>query len=397
VRKVLNNLQLLLEGTHESLLFGGGLETTVTELGRGIDELELNLLESRALGVGDEGLADGDDTLLGTSNATLDHQEVLVDNTVVGETTHGSDSLVGDIELSSARLLVASLTNTVDLLVDLSTVVVTVLTSTGNRVHDAGRMPGTNTGNLTETSVGLAGKFLGTPTSGDTLETLTLGNGDDINHLVLLEEGSNIDFLLEVLASPVNLLGNGATVDLDLHNVSLLLTDLSLADLSVGNDADNAAVLLDTLEFTSDLLGAFSVLLGVLGESLLLGAVPVLVEAATDLVGKMLSPDGGKSAKTTGSLDVTNNTNDNHGGSLDDADSLDNLLLVHLGTRTVKIADDVSHTSLVTHEGSQVDGLGLVILGEGLDAATVGSATLARKETKMAVSGSLELSVWEEE
>jgi len=258
-------------------------------------------------------------------------------------------------------------------------------------------MPGTNTGNLTETSVGLAGKLLGTPTSGDTLETLTLGNGDDINHLVLLEEGSNIDFLLEVLASPVNLLGNGATVDLDLHNVSLLLTDLSLADLSVGNDADNAAVLLDTLEFTSDLLGAFSVLLGVLGESLLLGAVPVLVEAATDLVGKMLSPDGGKSAKTTGSLDVTNNTNDNHGGSLDDADSLDNLLLVHLGTRTVKIADDVSHTSLVTHEGSQVDGLGLVILGEGLDAATVGSATLARKETKMAVSGSLELSVWEEE
>jgi hypothetical protein len=42
----------------------------------------------------------------------------------------------------------------------------------------------------------------------------------------------------------------------------------------------------------------------------------------------------------------------------------------------------VSHTSLVTHEGSQVDGLGLVILGEGLDATTVGSATLAVKFEK---------------
>jgi len=384
---------LLLEGTHESLLLGSSLETTVTELGRGIDELELNLLESRTLGVGDEGLADGDNTLLGTSNTTLDHQEIFIDNTVVGETTHGSDSLLGDIILSSARLLVTSLANTVDLLVDLSTVMVTVLTSTGNRVHDAGRMPSTNTGNLTETSVGLTGKLLGTPTGSNTLETLTLGDGNDINHFVLLEEGGDFDFLLEVLTGPVNLLGNVTTVDLDFHNVGLLLTNLGLADLGVGNDADNATVLLDTFEFTGDLLGALSVPLSVLGEGLLLGAVPVLVEAATDLVGKMLSPDGGEGTKTTGSLDVTNDTNNDHGGSLDDADSLDNLLLVHLGTRTVKIADDVSHTSLVTHEGSQVDGLGLVILGEGLDAATVGSATLARKETKMAVSGSLELSI----
>lgn len=321
---------MLLEGTHESLLLGSSLETTVTELGRGIDELELNLLESGTLGVGDEGLADGDNTLSGTSNTTLDHQEIFVDETVVRETTHGGDSLLSDIVLSSARLLVASLANTVDLLVDLSTVMVTVLTSTGNRVHDTGRMPSTNTGNLTETSVGLTGKLLGTPTGSDTLETLTLGDSNDIDHLVLLEERGDFDFLLEVLAGPVNLLGNGTTVDLDFHNVGLLLANLGLADLSVSNDANDAAVLLDTLEFTSDLLGALRVLLGVLGEGLLLGAVPVLVEAATDFVGKMLSPDGGEGTKTTGSLDVTNNTNDDHRRSLNDADSLDDLLLVHL-------------------------------------------------------------------
>lgn len=223
-----------------------------------------------------------------------------------------SDLLLGDIELSRGVGLIGALANAEDLVVARGTVVVTHLTGTGNGPLDVVRMPSTNTGNLTETLVSLARKLGGTPTAGDTLETVTLGDGNDIDHLVLLEDGVDLDGLLEEVAGEVNLVGNSTTVDLDFHKVGLLLLERSLADLGVGEHTDDSAVLLDALKVAGDgstaLLG---VLLGVLGESLLLALVPVLVEATLDLVTQVLSPDGSERAETTGSLDVTDNTNSN--------------------------------------------------------------------------------------
>lgn len=83
--------------------------------------------------------------------------------------------------------------------------------------------------------------------------------------------------------------------------------------LGVGEDADDGAVLLDALELAGDGgAGGLGVLLGVLGEGLLLGLVPVLVEAAADLVAEMLGPDGGEGTQAAGSLDVANETNNDH-------------------------------------------------------------------------------------
>ena len=46
-------------------------------------------------------------------------------------------------------------------------------------------------------------------------------------------------------------------------------------------------------------------LLGVLGEGLLLALVPVFVESSLDLIAQVLSPDGGEGSKTARSFNVT--------------------------------------------------------------------------------------------
>lgn len=224
-----------------------------------------------------------------------------------------SDGLLGDVLLGRGVGIVITLTNAVNLVVDRGTVMVTHLTGTGNSPLDVGRVPSSDTSDLAETLVSLTRELLGAPTGGDTVVTVTLGDGNDIDHLILLEDAVDGEGLLEETVAELDLVGNGATVDLDLHEMGLLLLKRRLADLSVGEDTDDGAVLLHALEFAGDggALG-LGVLLGVLGEGLLLGLVPVLVEAALDLVAQMLGPDGGERSQTAGSLDVAHKTNNDH-------------------------------------------------------------------------------------
>jgi len=59
----------------------------VTELGGGIDPLELDLLGSAAVGLGVQSLAQGHDALLDTGNGALEQEEIVLDLTVVDEAT----------------------------------------------------------------------------------------------------------------------------------------------------------------------------------------------------------------------------------------------------------------------------------------------------------------------
>lgn len=66
----------------------------MSELGRGVDPLELDLLEGLSRGVDEHGLAEGHDTLLDTRDGTLDHDEVVGDLTVSDETTQTRDRIL---------------------------------------------------------------------------------------------------------------------------------------------------------------------------------------------------------------------------------------------------------------------------------------------------------------
>jgi hypothetical protein len=105
-------------------------------------------------------------------------------------------------------------------------------------------------------------------------------------------------------------------------------------------------------------------LTSVAGEGLPLGTVPVLVEATENGLRQMLGPDGGKGAETMGSLNVTNNTNANHGRCLKDSHGFDDLLLVELGAGVINSTDNMGHASLVGKESSKVRRLAGVIDGE---------------------------------
>lgn len=107
------------------------------------------------------------------------------------------DLFLGDVKLSGSIALIFTLTNTVDLVVARGTMMVTILTGTSDGPLDVGWMPGTNTSNLSQTLVRLARKLRGSPSAGDTLESMTLGDGDDIDHLIFLENGVDLNGLLE--------------------------------------------------------------------------------------------------------------------------------------------------------------------------------------------------------
>ena len=377
-----------------------GLEFTVTDLGSGIDEFNLELVGGERAGLWKEGLSDGDLSLSWSHNVTSDEKEVLVDNTVMWESTDWGNVLDMGIGLSGGVVLDVSngtSSNSVDLLIDLSSVVVTEVTSSSNSPLNSRWMPSSDTGNLSETSMSLSWKSGNSESLDDTLSSLTSGNGNGINHLVVLEDLTDGDFVLELGDSPVDLLGNITTVDLDLHNVSLLLSKLALLDLSGADDSDDLAVFLDSLDVSVWVLlglGVLLVLLGVVGESLSLGNVVVLVESSDDVDWKLLSPDGGQSSESSWGLNVSNHTDDLHWWGFNNGDGLADILLEDLLTLSLlEVSDGVSHTSLVAHEGSKVNWLGFVVLWEVSNLTLIVLGSSLWKVTQMTASWMLKLSV----
>ncbi len=382
------------KGSKELVLLFEGLETTMAELGGGVDELDLDLFGHPVAGGWEKRLAENNGSLLGSEDLTSDEEVILVDFTVEGETAHRGDVLLNSVSISGGVVGYTSdgtSSETVDLLVDLGTGVVTLLTRAGDRPLDGSWMPSSDTSNFTETSVSLSAKLLGAESLDDALVSFTLGDTDSVDALVGLENFSNGDFLFEFAPGPVNFLGDSATVNLDFHNLGLVLSLFDLADLSGSENTNDSAVLLDTSKVSLNrvlVLGVELVAVSVLGESLLLSIHPVLVESALHIVVELGSPDSLESAEATRGFNVTDESDDLHGWALEDSASVHNILLDDLlAFTTFLVLDDVGHACLVTNESSEMNGLRSIISGEGSYATTMVSCAALGDETEVTVSG----------
>jgi hypothetical protein len=99
---------------------------TYTEFRRCVNELELDLFQILARRMCHEWLAYGYHTLPCSRYRTLQHQEIVLDYTIVGETTHRRDFFLGDIMLGRGIGFVFTRSNSVNLFVEFRAVVISV-------------------------------------------------------------------------------------------------------------------------------------------------------------------------------------------------------------------------------------------------------------------------------
>jgi len=390
----------LLEWSHKLSFFLDGLESTVTEFGGGIDGFQVDLFQIFSFVVGQQWFSENDWSLSDTHAGSLDHDKVVLDFTVVWEASDWIDGFFSQIGFGGTVVhvdlavfgLVAS-TQSVDFFVDFNSVVVTFLTASGNGVGNSGWMPSTNTSDLSETSVCFSGKFLGTPSAGYTLSSVTLSDTNAIGVVVGFEDGSDSDLLFKETFGKVDFGGGVTSVNLEFDDVGFLLFEWKHLHLGVGDESNNLAVLFDLVQ--SSLLGRFrfSPFLLVFSESQFLGFSPVFVESSFALVGDVFSPDGFEGSESSWGFDVSDDTDADHWWAIDDGTWLDDFFLVEFVTLSGDFSNDVGHTGFVSDETGQVGGFRFVVFWVRLESAEMSSGSFSWEKSLGTVSWCLKFSM----
>jgi len=390
----------LLEWSHKLSFFFDGLESTVTEFGGGIDGFQVDLFQIFSFVVGQQWFSENDWSLSDAHAGSLDHDKVVLDFTVVWEASDWIDGFFSQIGFGGTVVhvdlavfgLVAG-TQSVDLFVDFDSVVVTFLTASSNGVTDSRWMPSTNTSDLSETSVCFSGKFLGTPSAGYTLSSVTLSDTNAIGVVVGFEDGANSDLLFKETFGEVDFGGGVTSVNLEFDDVGFLLFEWKHLHLGVGDESNNLAVLFDLVQSTFLRRFRFSPFLLVFSESQFLGFSPVFVESSFALVGDVFSPDGFEGSESSWGLDVSDNTNANHWWAIDDGTWLDDFFLVEFVTLSGDFSNDVGHTGFVSNETGQVGGFRFVVFWVRLESAEMSSGSFSWEKSLGTVSWCLKFSM----
>jgi len=255
----------------------------MSKLGISIDKLELNLFEGDSGSLRDNALSKGDNSSLNSGASSLDHDKVLRDNSKSWKSSHRGNWLGRKIELGGSAVS-SGLSNSHNLVVDLRSVVISVLSSSSNSEGNSRWMPCSDACNLSKSLVSLSWKSSCSPSRRNSFESVSLGNSDRVDNFGIFENSVYGNEFLEKSNSEVNLLFDGSSVNLDFHDVSLLVDDSDLLDLSVGDNSNNGGVLLELSDFGLEERLVFQMSLRVLGEGLLLRLIPVLIKSSSNFV-----------------------------------------------------------------------------------------------------------------
>ena len=241
-----------------------------------------------------------------------------------------------------------ALTNLVNLLVNLCSVMVAFLPNSSHREGCTGRVPGSNPGNFVQTLMRLLGWFLCLPTTGHPFVSFAFCHADDINHPILPQHLVYRNLLLQLLLGPVLILSHSASIHLDLHQVCLL-AQRKQTHLSVNNHANGLAIVLHAVEVIFQLLLACVILpfLTVLGKSRLLRFVPLLIELPFTLITDMLNKYSHEGPEASWGFNISYNAHNHHWWGFHNGHSLQNFFFVHLRSWPVNFPDDVGHGTLV--------------------------------------------------
>uniref|UniRef100_A0A3Q3IWR3 Uncharacterized protein n=1 Tax=Monopterus albus TaxID=43700 RepID=A0A3Q3IWR3_MONAL len=207
-------------------------------------------------------------------------------------------------------------------------------------------MPSSNTGHLPQSLVSLSGELLCVPAA-----PTTPGDTNDINHLILGEDGRDGHSLLQAFLCPLHL-----------HDVGFLLLNGQQSHLKTENKNLGKFLHLSKILVQLFLSCLILPLLTVLGEN-----IPVFVESAFALITEM--------------------------GCFNDGLCLSSVPAVHTEAYAVHLPEGVGHASLVSQEGGEVDRLTGVIFGPCAHPPPVLLASFVGQKPHVSMSGRMEFAM----
>jgi len=163
----------------------------------GINEFKFDLFKSSSRNLFEERFSECNNSFFGSSNTSFNHNEIVFDDTVVGETSHWGNSFISQISSGSGVVWFSSFGHSVDFFVDFGSVMITQLSGSSNGKSNSSWMPSSDTSDSSITSMGFFLLMFNTESFNDTSNSFTSGNSENINHLIWVENLVSVNLLFE--------------------------------------------------------------------------------------------------------------------------------------------------------------------------------------------------------